>query len=130
MDLENSIKSITYLKSFFKTAISAADPLRCVPQHLPELPKGRTIVVGAGKASASMAQAVEQNWSKEISGLVVTRYGYSLPCSKIQVIEAAHPVPDIAGANASKEIILLAKGLGPQDLCIALISGGASSLLS
>ena len=121
---------IDFLKNLFQIAISRANPLSCVPPHLPHYPKGKTIVIGAGKASASMAQAVESKWQKPLSGIVVTRYGYSLPCSKIKVIEAGHPIPDETSQNASREIITLATELGPQDLCIALISGGASSLLS
>jgi len=118
----------------FDAAVAAADPMRCVPPMLPEPPKGRTLVLGAGKASAAMAQAVEANWPKEhlgdISGLIITRYGFARPCERIEIVEAAHPVPDQAGADAAKRIMDMAAGLGPDDLCLALISGGASSLLT
>ena len=117
----------------FDAAVAAADPMRCVPPMLPEPPdpsKGRTLVLGAGKASAAMAQAVEANWPGEISGLIITRYGFARPCERIEIVEAAHPVPDQAGADAARRLIELAGGLGPDDLCLALISGGASSLLT
>ncbi len=119
-----------YLRQLFDIAVAAADPEICVPPHLPGRPKGRTVVLGAGKASAAMAKAVEDNWDGELSGLVVTRYGFAVPCSRIKIIEASHPVPDAAGEDAARRIIELAHELGPDDLCIALISGGASSLLS
>ncbi len=119
-----------FLRELFDAAVAAADPLKCVPPHLPEPPKGRTVVLGAGKASAAMAKAVEGNWPGELSGLVITRYGFAVPCSRIEIIEAAHPVPDSAGLEATRRIIDLANGLGSNDLCIALISGGASSLLT
>lgn len=119
-----------FLRELFDVAVAAADPLVCVPPHLPEPPVGRTVVLGAGKASAAMAKAVEDNWSGELTGLVVTRYGFGVPCSRIEIIEASHPVPDAAGYEAAGRIVELAKGLGSDDLCIALISGGASSLLS
>jgi len=119
-----------FLRELFDVAVAAADPLKCVPAHLPDPPVGRTVVLGAGKASAAMAKAVEDNWTGEISGLVVTRYGFGVPCERIEIIEASHPVPDTAGHKAAGRIVELAKNLGPDDLCIALISGGASSLLS
>jgi glycerate-2-kinase len=87
----------TFLKSLFQAALSAADPLQVVPPHLPAPPKGRTVVVGAGKAAAAMAKAVEEHWPGPLEGLVVTRYGHGLPCRRIEVVEAAHPVPDAAG---------------------------------
>jgi len=119
-----------FLRELFDVAVAAADPLKCIPPHLPDPPEGRTVVLGAGKASAAMAKAVEDSWQGELSGLVVTRYGFGVPCSRIEIVEAAHPVPDAAGQQAAKRIIDLARDLGPDDLCIALISGGASSLLS
>jgi len=119
-----------FLRALFDAAVAAADPLVCVPPHLPEPPVGRTVVLGAGKASAAMAKAVEGNWPGELTGLVVTRYGFGVPCSRIEIIEASHPVPDAAGHEAAGRIVELAKSLGSDDLCIALISGGASSLLS
>ena len=112
-----------------REAISAADPLKVVPPYLPARPKGRTIVVGAGKASAMMAKAVEDHWQGEISGLIITRYGFNVPCRHIKIIEAGHPVPDVAGEKAASGILDMVAGLGPDDLCLALMSGGASALL-
>jgi hydroxypyruvate reductase len=114
----------------FKAAIDAASPSLCVPPHLPAPPKGRTLVIGAGKAAASMAAAVEANWPGELEGLVVTRYGHGVPCRRIEVVEAAHPVPDAAGRAAAARILELAQGLGPDDLALCLISGGGSALLA
>ena len=85
------------LRRMFEAAIGAAQPALCVPPHLPPPPRGRLVVIGAGKASAAMARAVEDNWAGELSGLVVTRYGYNVPCRRIEIVEAAHPVPDAAG---------------------------------
>ncbi|MBL6953314.1 MAG: glycerate kinase [Alphaproteobacteria bacterium] len=124
------------LNQLFQTAVAAADPAICLPPHLPAPPTGRTLVLGAGKAAASMAQAVERHWPKDhhepeaITGLVVTRYGHALPTRYIEVIQAAHPVPDAAGAAAAARILAAAFGLGPDDLLLVLISGGGSSLLS
>lgn len=116
----------------FHAAVAAADPLKILPAHLPKPPKGRTLVVGAGKAAASMALAVEQNWpaSAPLDGLVITRYQHGLLTNRIKVIEAGHPVPDESGENAAREILRLVKTLGPDDLLLALVSGGGSSLLS
>ena len=114
----------------FDAAIEAAQPARCLPPHLPPAPKGRTIVVGAGKASAAMARVFESHWPGSMEGLVVTRYGYAVPCRKIEIVEAAHPVPDAAGLAAARRIAALVKGLTPDDLVIALISGGGSALLA
>ena len=114
----------------FDAAVAAASPALCVPKYLPEVPKGRTVVVGAGKAAAAMAAAVEAHWSGPIEGLVVTRYGHTAPCRRIEVVEAAHPVPDAAGRDAARRIIELASGLGPEDLVLCLLSGGASALLA
>ena len=118
------------LRGLFDAAVDAADPMLCVPPHLPEPPIGRTLVIGAGKASAVMAQALEAHWPGELSGLVITRYDYGKPCQHIKVIEAAHPVPDQAGLDAAERMMELVSDLGSDDLCIALISGGASSLLT
>jgi glycerate 2-kinase len=118
------------LRAMFDAAILAAQPARCLPPHLPSPPKGRTVVIGAGKASAAMAKALEDNWPHPISGIVVTRYGYAVPCRRTEIVEAAHPVPDAAGVNAAKRILELVTGLTPDDLVIALISGGGSSLLA
>jgi glycerate 2-kinase len=114
----------------FDAALAACNPALCVPPHLPAAPKGRTVVVGAGKAAAAMARAVEQNWSGPLAGLVVTRYGHGVPCEKIEVVEASHPVPDAAGAGAAERILDSVKGLGPGDLVLCLVSGGASALLA
>ncbi len=118
------------LRSMFDAAVGAASPAERVPPALPGLPKGRTIVIGAGKASAAMAQAVERHWPGPLSGLVVTRYGHAAPCERIEIVEAAHPVPDRAGRDAAARILEMVQGLSEDDLVIALISGGGSSLLS
>jgi len=118
------------LRELFDAALESADPLRVVPPHLPKPPKGRTVVLGAGKAAAAMAKAVEQNWQGPLSGLVVTRYGHGLPLTKIEVVEAAHPVPDAAGQAAAQRILDAARGLTRDDLVLCLISGGASALLA
>jgi glycerate 2-kinase len=117
------------LRRMFDAAIGAAQPALCVPRHLPQPPRGRLVVIGAGKASAAMARAVEDNWAGDLSGLVVTRYGYDVPCRRIEIVEAAHPVPDAAGLAAAERILQLVQDLGPQDLVLCLISGGASALL-
>ena len=117
------------LRSLFDAAIAAADPACVLAQHLPPPPKGRTIVIGAGKAAAAMARAVEAAWPGDCSGLVVTRYGYSVPTRKIEVIEAAHPVPDAAGLDGAQKLLACVEGLTPDDLVLCLISGGASALL-
>lgn len=117
------------LGNMFTAAVNAAQPEHCIPRFLPEPPKGRTIVIGAGKASAAMAQALERHWPGPLSGLVVTRYGYAVPCERIEIVEAAHPVPDAAGAAAAVRLLALVSQLGPDDLVICLISGGGSSLL-
>lgn len=120
-----------YLLESFSAAIKAADPIHIVPQHLPDLPKGRTLVVGAGKAAAAMAQAVETVWpsNARLDGFVVTRYGHGLPTRRIKVIEAGHPIPDENGEQASREILTAVKALKPGDLLLCLFSGGGSSLL-
>ncbi len=119
----------TLLRQMFDAAIASAQPATCLPPHLPALPAGRTIVVGAGKASAAMARALEDHWPGPLDGLVVTRYGYAVPCERIEIVQAAHPVPDEAGLAASRRIAEKVAGLTADDLVIALISGGASSLL-
>ena len=118
------------LHRMFDAAINAAQPAHCVPPHLPATPRGRLLVIGAGKASAAMARAVENNWPGELSGLVVTRYGYGVPCHHIEIVEAAHPVPDAAGLAAARRTLDMVKGLGADDLVLCLISGGGSSLLA
>jgi len=123
---------VALLQAMFSAARAAADPAQCVPPHLPPVPKGRTMVVGAGKAAASMARAVELAWPADapLEGLVVTRYGHDVPCDRIQVVEASHPVPDSAGEKAAELILQKVQGLGPDDLVLCLISGGGSALLS
>lgn len=117
------------LTSVFKAAVAAADPERTIRAHLPQLPRGRTIVIGAGKGSAQMAAAFEKAWDGPIEGLVVTRYGYGATCERIRVLEAAHPVPDAAGLEASRLLLETVNGLTPDDLVVALVSGGGSALL-
>src|SRR5947209_16658264 len=114
----------------FDAAVAAADPLQRVAAFLPVRPPGRVVVVGAGKASARMAQAVEQVWDGSLSGLVVTRYGHAVACERVTVVEAAHPVPDAAGERAARRILELVSGLSADDLVLALISGGGSALLA
>lgn len=118
------------LRSLLDASIAAAQPSRVLPAHLPEPPKGRTIVLGAGKASAAMARVVEDSWPFPLEGLVVTRTGHGVPCSRIEIVEASHPVPDFRGAEAAARILALAKTAGPDDLVLCLISGGASALLA
>jgi glycerate 2-kinase len=118
-----------FLVSLFDAAVKAADPLNGIRTHLPRRPKGRTIVVGAGKGSAQMAAALETCWDGPLEGLVVTRYGFAAPCERIEIIEASHPVPDDAGLVASRRLLKLVEGLTEDDLVIALISGGGSALL-
>jgi hydroxypyruvate reductase len=120
----------TLLRTMFAAAVASADPARCLPSHLPQPPRGRTIVVGAGKASAAMAAALEAHWPTPLEGLVVTRYGHATPCARIEIVEAAHPVPDLAGQDAARRILAMVKDLTEDDLVIALISGGGSSLLT
>lgn len=123
------------LLQLFQASLDAADPLKVIPPHLPKPPKGRTFIIGAGKASAAMAKAVEENWDTDnhpLTGLVVTRYDYGVDCQHIKIIEAAHPVPDAAGMQAAYDILDLLKNaqLTEDDLVICVISGGGSALLS
>ena len=120
------------LRRMFDAAVASAQPALCVPPHLPnraELGAGRLVVIGAGKASAAMAQAVEQHWDGPLSGLVVTRYGYAVPCERIEIVEAAHPVPDAAGLQAAQRLLQVVQGLREDDIVLCLISGGGSALL-
>jgi hydroxypyruvate reductase len=117
------------LVKMFEAAIESAQPEHCIPPHLPEPGPGRTIVIGAGKASAAMARTLEQHWPGPLTGLVVTRYGYAVPCARIEIVEAAHPVPDDAGLRAAQRMMALVRGLSADDTVICLISGGGSSLL-
>ncbi len=122
------------LRRMFDAAVAAALPAGVVGRHLPERPKGRTIVLGAGKASAAMAAAVEAAWAEggpgRLEGLVVTRYGHAVPCERIEIVEAAHPVPDAAGHAAAARMLEMARSVGPDDLVLCLISGGGSALLA
>ena len=118
------------LKAMFTAAVDAALPSLCVPAHLPARPKGRTIVIGAGKASGAMAKALEDAWDGPIEGLVVTRYGYRVPTERLEVVEAAHPLPDAAGREAALRIFNMVQGLTQDDLVLCLISGGGSALLA
>jgi len=120
----------TFLRALLDAAVEAALPERVVPPHLPRPPRGRTIVVGAGKASAAMAKAAEEHWDGPLAGLAVTRYGHAVPCRRIEIVEAAHPVPDRTGVEAARRILALAKSAGPDDLVLALISGGGSALMA
>ena len=117
------------LLRMFHAAIASAQPAACIPPHLPAAPRGRLIVVGAGKASAAMARAVEQHWPGPLCGLVVTRYGYAVPCEHIEIVEAAHPVPDAAGMHAARRMLESVRGSSEDDLVLCLISGGGSALL-
>ena len=122
-----------FLKSLFETTVQAADPLHCLKPYLPQAPKGRTIVIGAGKGAAQMAQAFETLWveagNPAPQGVVVTRYGYGAECRFIKVLEAAHPVPDEAGLEAAKQLKAVLQDLHDDDLVVALICGGGSALL-
>lgn len=118
----------TFLRQLFDRAVEVADPMRSLARFLPEKPKGRVLVIGAGKASARMAEAVEAAWGP-CHGLVITRYGYGRPCQGIEIVEAAHPVPDQAGVEATQRMLHLLQGLTEDDFVLALISGGASALL-
>jgi len=118
------------LRTLCDAAIAAAQPSLCLPAHLPPAPRGRTIVVGAGKASAAMAAAVEANWQGSLEGLVLTRYGHGCACEHIEIVEAAHPVPDRAGFEAAARIHDMVQGLTSDDLVLCLISGGGSALLT
>lgn len=118
------------LEESFRAAVAAADPLQVLGAHLPPAPKGRTFVAAAGKAAAAMALAVERSFHPRVEGMAITRYGHGLPTKHIRVVEAGHPVPDESGERAAAEILEQVKGLGPEDLLLALLSGGGSSLLS
>jgi len=127
-----SVEPRDLLRRMFDAAIEAAQPAHNVPPHLPlpqDVGKGRLVVIGAGKASAAMARAVEDHWAGELSGLVVTRYGYAVPCRRIEIAEAAHPVPDAAGLAAARRMLDVVRDLTADDLVLCLISGGGSALL-
>jgi hydroxypyruvate reductase len=128
-DTSRPTPAAALLRRMFDAAIASAQPALCIAPHLPPPPAGRLVVIGAGKASAAMAQAVEAAWSGPLSGLVVTRYGYAVPCQRIEIVEASHPVPDAAGLAAAQRLLEVVGGLGEDDLVLCLISGGGSSLL-
>ena len=127
-DMTSPATPHVFLRRLFDRAVEVADPMRSLAAHLPARPAGRVIVIGAGKASARMAEAVEAEWGP-CEGLVITRYGYARPCQGIEIVEAAHPVPDKAGVDATVRMLKLLDGLGDGDFVLALISGGASALL-
>ncbi len=124
------VQAAAVLRAVFDAALGAVDPLNAVPPFMPPPPVGRTVVVGAGKGAARMAEAVERAWEGPLSGVVVTRYGHGADCRQIRVIEAGHPVPDAAGARATDDILAAVSGLSADDLVICLISGGGSALLT
>lgn len=126
MELSNPL---LFLRNLFDRAVEVADPMRSLAPYLPPKPEGRVIVIGAGKASARMAEAVEREWGP-CEGLVITRYGYGRPCEGIEIVEASHPVPDAAGAEATERMLELLEGVTEDDFVLALISGGASALLT
>ncbi|MBT8766389.1 glycerate kinase type-2 family protein [Metapseudomonas boanensis] len=125
-----SLDPKAFLRDLFATAIAAAHPRQVLADHLPADRSGRVIVIGAGKAAAAMAEVIEREWQGEISGLVVTRYGHGADCKKIEVVEAAHPVPDAAGLETAQRVLKLVSGLSESDRVIFLLSGGGSSLLA
>lgn len=127
MTESDALKLILHL---FEQAVMAAQPTKCVPDFLPPPPKGRTIVVGAGKASAAMAHAVEEHWSGSLEGLVATRYRHGMPCKSLEIVEAGHPLPDAAGQAAAERMLQTVQGLTRDDLVLALMSGGGSALLA
>lgn len=133
--ISGCVEARKLLPLMFAAAVASAQPSRCISAHLPtphSLGKGRLIVIGAGKASAAMARAVEEQWSgdpSQLTGLVVTRYGYGVACEHIEIVEAAHPVPDKAGLQAAERIMTLVQSLTEEDTVLCLISGGGSSLL-
>lgn len=128
--MSTAIEPRVLLRRMFEAAVASAQPARHIQRFLPSAPHGRMVVVGAGKASAAMAQAVESSWSGPLSGLVVTRGGYAVPCQRIEIIEGAHPVPDSSSLRAAERILASVQGLGADDLVLALMSGGASALLT
>jgi hydroxypyruvate reductase len=125
----NASEAKALLRDMFRAAVASAQPALCVPAHLPSPPQGRLIVIGAGKASAAMARAVEDHWAGPLEGLVVTRYGYGVDCKYIDIVEASHPVPDANGLNAAIAILKRVQNLTEDDLVLCLISGGGSALM-
>ena len=121
---------IKFLNSLFQVAVKAAQPEVCLPPYLPDQPKGRSIIIGAGKATAAMAEAVERQWSGPLQGLVITQYGFRRPCNYIEIVEASHPIPDEAGREAAQRMLKILEDLTKDDLVLCLISGGGSALLT
>ncbi len=119
-----------FLRQLFDAAVAAALPDKSIREHLPEPPEGRTIVVGCGKAAASMAKAVETHWPAPLKGLVITRYGHHVPTQRIEVVEAAHPVPDEAGLDATRRVLAMVQDLSADDMVLFLVSGGGSALMT
>jgi hydroxypyruvate reductase len=119
-----------FLLDLYHSAVDAVSADKCLPPFLPAPPRGRTLVIGAGKGAAAMARTVEQHWPGELAGLVVTRYGHGADCRRIEVVEAAHPVPDEAGRQAAARMLQMVQGLSADDLVLCLISGGGSALLA
>src|SRR5271169_6699183 len=117
------------LRALFDAALAAAGPGQAIEPRIPAPVRGRTVLVGAGKASAAMARAFETAWSGPLEGLVVTRYGHSVSCDRVEIVEAGHPVPDVAGERAARRILALARSLGADDQLVFLASGGGSALL-
>jgi hydroxypyruvate reductase len=130
LSTRNRIAPSAFLRSLFDAALEAAAPEGALAGRLPATVPGRTVVIGAGKASAAMARAFELAWEGELSGLVVTRRGHAVACDRIEIVEASHPVPDAAGEDAARRILALAEGLGAGDQLVCLISGGGSALLA
>lgn len=128
----NAAQAQRFLRDCFEAALVSANPAHCLPPYLPSPPAGRTVVIGAGKAAAAMAAAVEAHWpaDAQLAGCVVTRYGHALPTQRIEVVQASHPLPDTAGIAAGQRCLELAHGLGPDDLLLVLLSGGGSALLA
>ena len=112
-----------FLLSAFRAAVKEAQPKLCLPQFLPDRPKGKIVVIGAGKASAAMAAVAEDHYASEISGLVITRYGYAVDCQNIEIVEAGHPIPNIDGHNATSRILENLATLSEDDLVLCLLSG-------
>ncbi len=130
MALTGTMTPKSLLRAVYDAAVEAARPESCIPEFLPTAPRGRTVVIGAGKAAAAMALALDRRWKGEMSGVVVTATGHGLACPRIEVLEATHPVPGEAGESAAREILQRVSGLGPEDLVICLLSGGGSALMS
>ena len=118
------------LRQLFDAAVASALPERSIQRFLPEPPKGRTFVIGCGKAAAAMARAVETHWHEQLQGLVVTRYGHHVPTQRVEVVEAAHPVPDAAGLDAARRMLEMVQGLSADDMVLFLVSGGGSALMT